>query len=149
MPDVSTRLLINIFSVLGALFALWKGGPAERMTAGIVFANVLVGQTGSLLAPDSDDVIRLVNDGLTAMVLLGVTVRYGALWMGGVVLFFAAQFAIWAARAWVTALKLDQSFATVSGDTFRRFELTAAEMAAIDGLDQGMRVGSNPDEATF
>jgi hypothetical protein len=42
---------------------------------------------------------------------------------------FAAQFAIWAARAWVTALKLDQSFATVSGDTFRRFELTAAENA--------------------
>jgi len=42
---------------------------------------------------------------------------------------FAAQFAIWAARAWVTALKLDQSFATVSGDTFRRFELTAAETA--------------------
>ena len=29
------------------------------------------------------------------------------------------------------------------------FELTAAEMAAIDGLDQGMRVGTNPDEATF
>lgn len=29
------------------------------------------------------------------------------------------------------------------------FELTADEMAAIDGLDQGMRVGSNPDEATF
>ncbi|MDY0872445.1 hypothetical protein [Dongia rigui] len=42
---------------------------------------------------------------------------------------FAAQFAIWAARAWVTALKLDQSFATVSGDTFRRFELSAAENA--------------------
>lgn len=46
---------------------------------------------------------------------------------------FAAQFAIWAARAWVTALKLDQSFAAVSGDTFRRFELTAAE-AALDEL---------------
>lgn len=29
------------------------------------------------------------------------------------------------------------------------FELTADEMAAIDGLDQGMRVGTNPDEATF
>jgi hypothetical protein len=42
---------------------------------------------------------------------------------------FAAQFAIWAARAWVTALKLDQSFVVVSGDTFRRFELTAAETA--------------------
>lgn len=29
------------------------------------------------------------------------------------------------------------------------FELSAAEMAAIDGLDRGLRVGSNPDEATF
>jgi len=29
------------------------------------------------------------------------------------------------------------------------FELTDAELAAIDGLDEGLRVGSNPDEATF
>lgn len=29
------------------------------------------------------------------------------------------------------------------------FELSAAEMAAIDGLDQGMRVGANPEEAKF
>ncbi len=29
------------------------------------------------------------------------------------------------------------------------FELTDQEMAAIDALDQGMRVGTNPDEATF
>ncbi|MDP3208186.1 MAG: aldo/keto reductase [Rhodoglobus sp.] len=29
------------------------------------------------------------------------------------------------------------------------FELSADEIAAIDSLDQGMRVGTNPDEATF
>jgi len=29
------------------------------------------------------------------------------------------------------------------------FELSADEMAAIDGLDQGMRVGADPDTATF
>ena len=29
------------------------------------------------------------------------------------------------------------------------FELTDAEIAAIDGLEEGLRVGSNPDEATF
>ena len=29
------------------------------------------------------------------------------------------------------------------------FELSAEELAAIDGLDQGMRVGSDPDTATF
>ena len=29
------------------------------------------------------------------------------------------------------------------------FELTSAEMAAIDGLDQGLRVGADPETATF
>ena len=94
MPDLSVRLLINVFSVLGALFALWKGGTAERMTAAVLIVNVLIGQSGKALAPASDDVIRLVNDGLTALILLAITVRYGAPWMGGVMLFFAAQFAM-------------------------------------------------------
>jgi len=94
MPDLSLRLLINIFSILGALFAVWKGGPAERAAALVVMVNVLIGQTGQVIAPRSDDIIRLINDGLTAMVLLGITVRYAALWMGGVMLFFAAQFSL-------------------------------------------------------
>lgn len=86
--------LIDIFSVLGALFALWKGGFAERAAAVVVIVNVIIGETGAFIAPGSEGVIRLVNDGLTAMVLLGVTVRYAAFWMGGVMLFFAAQFSL-------------------------------------------------------
>ena len=46
---------------------------------------------------------------------------------------FASQFAIWAARSWVTALKLDQPFDAVSGDTFRRLDLMPAQ-AALDGF---------------
>lgn len=46
---------------------------------------------------------------------------------------FASQFAIWAARCWVTALKQDRPFAVVSGDTFRRFNLAGAQ-AALDEL---------------
>jgi hypothetical protein len=42
---------------------------------------------------------------------------------------FAAQFVIWAARAWVTALKLQQPFAAVSGGTFAKFDLLPAENA--------------------
>jgi len=94
MPDISVRLLINVFSVLGALFALVKGGPAERWTAGVVILNVAIGQSSVYLASASDDMVRLVNDGLTALVLLGITLRYGAMWMGGVMLFYAAQFAM-------------------------------------------------------
>jgi len=94
MPDISVRLLINVFSVLGALFALWKGGVAERTAAVIVIANALVGEGGYWFAPDQEAIIRLVNDGVTALALLGVTVRYVAPWMGGVMLFYAAQFSL-------------------------------------------------------
>jgi hypothetical protein len=94
MPDLSIRLLINIFSVLGAALALWKGGTAERLAAVIVIANAMFGEAGHWLAPDAEGVVRLVNDGLTALVLLGVTLRYGAPWMGGVMLFYAAQFSL-------------------------------------------------------
>ena len=94
MPDLSLRLLINVFSILGALFALWKGGVAERAAAVVVLANVIIGQSSEWFAPNSEAVIRLINDGLTALVLLGITVRYAALWTGGVMLFFAAQFSL-------------------------------------------------------
>jgi cbb3-type cytochrome oxidase subunit 3 len=94
MPEISVRFLINTFSVLGALFAFWKGGPAERATAAVVMLNVLIGYTGAFLAPQLDNMIRLVNDGLTALIILAITLRYGALWMGGVMLFFAAQFSM-------------------------------------------------------
>ena len=94
MPDLSIRLLINIFSVLGAALALWKGGTAERLAAVIVIANAMIGEAGHWLAPDAEGVVRLVNDGLSALLLLGVTLRYGAPWMGGVMLFYAAQFSL-------------------------------------------------------
>jgi hypothetical protein len=95
MPDLSIRLLINAFLVLGGLFALWKGGPAERLAALIVVANVALGSLGHMLAPVIDDgVIRLFNDGLAAIALLAVTIRYATPWTGGVMLFFAAQFSL-------------------------------------------------------
>ena len=59
MPTSPIVQLQMAFAVAVVVFALWKGGAAER---------------------------------LTALVLLGITVRYGALWMGGVMLFYAAQF---------------------------------------------------------
>jgi hypothetical protein len=95
MPEVlPTRAIINVFLAFGALFALWKGGTAERSTAIVVIVNVLIGQTGHWVTPQHDPVIRLVNDGLAALALLGITLRFGAPWMGGIMLFFAAQFSM-------------------------------------------------------
>lgn len=86
--------IIDAFAVFGALFALWKGGTAERATAIAIIVNVAIGQLSKALLPSGDNVVRLLNDGLTAVVLLGVTLRFGAPWMGGVMLFYAAQFAM-------------------------------------------------------
>jgi hypothetical protein len=94
MPHFSIGLLIDIFAVLGALFAFWKGGSAERATALVILINVAINESSKYLIPSGDNVVRLVNDGLTALVLLGVTIRFGALWMGAVMLFYAAQFAM-------------------------------------------------------
>jgi hypothetical protein len=94
MPDLDLRTAINLFSLFGALFAFWQGRAPERVAAAVVVVNVLVGQSTEWFAAGSDDVIRLFNDGLTALALLAVTLRYGAPWMGGVMLFFAAQFSL-------------------------------------------------------
>lgn len=86
--------LTDIFAMLGALFALWKGGAAERSAAAVVILNEVIGKAGLVLAPDAESTIRLVNDGLTALILLAITIRYSALWMGGVMLFYAVQFTL-------------------------------------------------------
>jgi len=117
MPHVSVGSLIDVFAVLGALFAIWKGERAERTAATIVIVNIAIGESSKYLAPGSDEIIRLVNDGLTALVLLGVTVRYAALWMGGVMLFFAAQFSLHAFYL-VVERPIDYYFALVNNIDF-------------------------------
>lgn len=94
MSAVPVGLIIDLIAVLCALFAIWRGGPAERIAAIIVIANIAIGNLTRIFAPDAIALVRLVNDGVTAMALLAITVRYGALWMGGVMLFYAAQFAM-------------------------------------------------------
>jgi hypothetical protein len=85
---------LESFGVAAAGFALWKGGPSERLAAGVVIVNVIITQGIQWLLHDGQDLARLGNDGVSALVLLLITIRYGALWMGGAMLFYAAQFAL-------------------------------------------------------
>lgn len=94
MSGLLPYLLLELFAAAAVGFALWKGGVGERMAALVVLANLLIGMGGQWLAPANAEIVRLANDGLAAAALLVVTVRYGAFWMGGVMLFFAAQFSL-------------------------------------------------------
>lgn len=87
-------LIIDAIAIVGALFALWKGGAAERRVALIVVANILAGWLWNRFVPGQDSVFRPINDGVTALFLLGVTIRYASPWMGGVMLLYGLQFGL-------------------------------------------------------
>lgn len=110
-------LLINVFSLLCAIFALWKGGIAERYVALVVVANVVIGQSAQWIAPNSGEFNHLIIDGLTALILMGITLRYTALWMGGVMLFFAAQFSLHSYYL-VTERPIDYLYALINNIDF-------------------------------
>ncbi|WP_374470828.1 hypothetical protein [Phenylobacterium sp.] len=94
MSNIRIGLLVDVFLVLGAIFALWKGGRAERAAAVVVLANVAVARIFGWMSPEISPLIWLCNDGVAALALLFITINFAAPWMGGVMLFFAAQFAL-------------------------------------------------------
>lgn len=81
-----------VFSLLICLFAFLKGGPAERIGAAVILANLLAG-----LATEAfirTQLVVLSIDGLTAVVLLVLAVRFASLWLGAVMLLYALQFGL-------------------------------------------------------
>src|SRR5215203_1085143 len=114
MNSLPIGLLVDLFLIFGALLAFWKGSAAERTAAAVVLLNVLIGRSVTLLALDERELIWLCNDGLTALVLLFVTVRFAAPWMGGVMLFFAAQFALHAYYIVTLLRPFDYTYAVIN-----------------------------------
>jgi hypothetical protein len=77
------------------LLAFWKGDRAEQLGALLLVLNsvAFIG-LALVLSPSTTAVLLLADDGLTALALLAITLRYGSLWLGGVMLFYAAQFTL-------------------------------------------------------
>lgn len=94
MPLSPLVLALLAITAAAMTLAFWKGGTAERLAAACVSANMLVGVAVMLILGQADPMIRFVNDGTTALLLLLVAVRYGSPWMIGVMLCYAAQFSL-------------------------------------------------------
>lgn len=94
MPTSPIVQLLTLFVLSALTFAVWKGTLAERIAAIVVLLNITAGLAVQKFVPDFSGAFRFINDGLAATALLAVTVRYGAPWMGGVMLFYAAQFSL-------------------------------------------------------
>lgn len=81
-----------VFSLLVCLFAILKGGSAERMGAFTILANMLAGV--AIEAANLPQVAVLVDDAVTAGLLLAIAVRYASFWLGAVMLLYALQFTL-------------------------------------------------------
>ena len=84
--------ILLVLCLLMCVFALAKGGQAERIGAGIIIANLVAGIVNERWL--HLDLVHLGIAGVTALVLLAVAVRFASLWLGGVMLLYAMQFAL-------------------------------------------------------
>lgn len=83
--------LLLVFSFLTCMLAFWKGGRAEVIGAAIILANLVATMANEALV--HGQLTSLAIDGVTAVVLLAAALRFASLWLGGVMLLYAAQFA--------------------------------------------------------
>jgi hypothetical protein len=95
MPGSPVAQLALALVVGVCLLSWWKGGPAERLGALLFFINIFAFIAIGFVAPQSAmPVVVLVDDAVTALGLLLVTLRFGSLWLGGAMLLYAAQFTL-------------------------------------------------------
>ena len=88
-----------ILMLATTVFALWKGGPPERLGA----ATIIVVWIGTVIAqalppPAYSDISLLVSDGLAAVGFLVVAIRFSSLWLGGAMMCEAVAFVAHAMR---------------------------------------------------
>lgn len=95
MPTSPIVQLFLFLGVAACLLALWKGGPAERTGAAVILGTYVLGELSARFLPAGwAPILNLCGDGLTALGLLALTVRFASLWLGGAMLFYAAQFTL-------------------------------------------------------
>ena len=88
-----------ILMLATTVFALWKGGPPERLgavTIIVIWVGTVIAQ--ALTSPAYSGLSLLVSDGLAAVGFLVVAIRFSSLWLGGAMMCEAVAFVAHAMR---------------------------------------------------
>lgn len=104
--------LLTIATLLVGAFALWKGGPAEKICG---VANVIVAALymicQALVAAGAElQIMFLLIDCGLALVFLALAVRYASLFLGAAMILQGAQFSMHA-YFMVTERQMDDAYA--------------------------------------
>jgi hypothetical protein len=92
MSAYTLFLIMLAFCLASGVFALVKGGAPERIGAAIILANLVLTGANDILLHDQR--VLLAIDGLTAVALLPLTLRYASVWLGAVMLLYGLQFGL-------------------------------------------------------
>lgn len=130
MPSSPIVQLQLALAVGGIMFALWKGDVAARIAGGAVAANLASGLFLKV-GPGFEDMLRFAEDGLTAMALLAVALRYAAPWTGAVMLLYAAQFSLHAYYMMTGRPETDHLHAVINNFDFSGIILCLIAGAAV------------------
>jgi len=131
MPGALIVQLLYLWTFLACAFAVWKGGPAERIGAGVIFCATVAPPALHAIAPaDLIPLIDLTADGLVGVAFLLLALRYGSVWLGVTMLLFAAQFALHSFYA-VTQRPADLLHAEINNAVFVGVSLSLTAGAAL------------------
>jgi hypothetical protein len=104
--------LALIFSV--CLFAIAKGGPAERSAGIVVAVSTIVVEVIHMTAPrELQGVLLLATDGFIGGAFLLLALRHASLWLGGALLLQAMQFSLHA-YYFVTGVRRGNTYALIN-----------------------------------
>jgi hypothetical protein len=88
-------LILTGLTLSVCLFAILKGGPAERRGAILILFMLAVGRSLKLVSPaEIRPLVDLSSDAVLAVGLLLLTLQFGSPWLGVTMLFYAAQFTL-------------------------------------------------------
>jgi hypothetical protein len=100
MPAPSPLLVsLTLFALVVCALAFWRGGAAERWGAAIFASQqlvflILIYVVEGGAREQTSLLVQLVSDGVAAVALLFVLLRYGRPWLGIAMLLCAAQFTL-------------------------------------------------------
>jgi|SRR6516225_6804296 hypothetical protein len=98
LTPLQVVIVLTLFAVACWVFAFWRGGPAERWGAAVIMANVLLGlgvlALGRAHPGPMGMLVQLTLDGVAAVAMLAILLRFGLLWLGVAMLLYAAQFTL-------------------------------------------------------
>jgi hypothetical protein len=133
MPNSQLILYVlqAVLALAACLAAIRLGGRAERIGGIIILVNLLLSVGGNAIFPrETDNIFDLSTDGVTALALLLVAIRFASLWLGAVMLLYAAQFSIHSYYL-VTATMSDFYFVWAGNITFMLITSTLVVATAL------------------